>query len=413
MEEAIKVLIVDDSEQTRENLRNILSLERDMVVTGEAGDGQQAVQRVQELHPDVVIMDVNMPGVDGIQATEKITMDFPESAVIVMSAAGDQEYLRKAMIAGARDYLIKPFTSDEVVTAIKRVYDKERRRKQRDRGAVGPRGITESKIVTLYSPHDGVGKTTLAANLAIALSADTGGPTCIVDLNLQFGDMDLVLNLTPERTIADIVPHFQHLDAGMLETFLCSHDTGVRFLAAPARPHLAETVTVYCVQQVLRVLKQSYQYIVVDAASVLNEVTLATLDLTDEIVLLTSLDVPSLRNAKICLETLRDLHYETERIKLVINRATGEMGIKADEVEEYLEHPVAARIPSEGRVVVGSVNHGVPYVVANPEAKVSEAVHGLARLFLPSSELMMGPPADAQKKGLGVIIRQLLGAGAS
>ncbi len=410
MEEGIKVLVVDDSEQTRQNLHNILSLEKDMLVVGEAADGQEAVQRVKELRPDVVIMDVNMPGVDGIQATEKISTDLPDSAVIIMSAAGDQEYVRKAMIAGARDYLIKPFTSDEVVTAIKRVFDKERRRKQREGGIGGARPVTESKIVTLYSPHDGVGKTTLAANLAIALHQLTNDPCVIVDLNLQFGDMDLVLNLNPERTIVDLTSQFQNTDTGMLERFLTVHESGVRLLGAPPRPQYAETVTVYCVQQVLRVLKQSYQYIVVDSASVLNDTTLAALDMTDEILLVTNLDVPSLRNAKICLETMRDLHYETEKIRVVINRATGEMGIKADEVEEYLEHPVAARIPSEGRVVVGAVNHGIPFVLSHPETKVSEAVQALARLLAPGMEGFT-PRAEPPRKGFAGRLRQMMGAG--
>jgi len=411
MQEDIKVLIVDDSEQTRETLRNILSLEKEIQVVGEASDGQEAVQRVAELHPDVVIMDVNMPGVDGIQATERITTDHPDSCVIVMSAAGDQEYLRKAMQAGARDYLIKPFTSDEVVTATQRVWDKERRRKQRKRGLT-PRSPVDSKIITFYSPHDGVGKTTLSANMAVALALDTGDPVALVDLNLQFGDLDLVLNLAPQRTIVDALPQFQHLDASMIETFLTPHESGVRLLAAPPRPQYAETVTVYCVQQVLRVLKESYRYVIVDAASVLNDTTLAALDLSDEILLITNLDVPSLRNAKICLETMHDLHYETEKIKLVINRATGEMGIKADEVEEYLEHPVAARIPSEGRTVVASVNQGTPFVISNPEAKVSEAIHQLAYLFAPEFEAVRAP-AEAPRKGFGMLLRQLLGTGTS
>lgn len=412
MQEDIKVLIVDDSEQTRETLRNILSLEKEMQVVGEASDGQDAVQRVGELHPDVVVMDVNMPGVDGIQATERITTDHPDSCVIVMSAAGDQEYLRKAMQAGARDYLIKPFTSDEVVTAIQRVWDKERRRKQRERGTV-TRSLGASKIITFYSPHDGVGKTTLSANLAVAIAIDTGDPVVLVDLNLQFGDLDLVLNLSPQRTIVDAHQQFQHLDAGLIETFLTVHESGVRLLAAPPRPQYAETVTVYCVQQILRILKASYQYVIVDAASVLNDTTLAALDLSDEILLVTNLDVPSLRNAKICLETMRDLHYETEKIKLVINRATGEMGIKADEVEEYLEHPVAARIPSEGRTVVASVNQGTPFVVSNPEAKVSESIHALAQLFVPGLEAMQVPMETQQRKGFGVLLRQWLGASTS
>lgn len=411
MEEAIRIVVVDDSDQTRENLRNILSLEKDMQVVGEASDGQDAVQRVKELRPDVVVMDVNMPGVDGIQATERITSSLGETAVIIMSAAGDQINLRKAMIAGARDYLIKPFTSDEVVTAIKRVYDRECRRRQRDHGSAH-RPAAAAKIITLYSPHDGAGKTTLAANLAVAMATESGSPVALVDLNLQFGDLDLVLNLTPERTIADVVPHFQHLEPGTLEPYLTEHDSGVRLLAAPPRPQYSETVSVYCVQQVLRVLKEAYPYVIVDAASVLNDTTLAALDVSDEILLITSLDVPSLRNAKICLETLHDLHYDVENVKVVINRATGEMGIKADEVEEYLEHPIAVRVPSEGRVVVSSVNHGTPFVLSHPETRVSEAVRELVYLFLPTAEISHRETETA-RKGIGVLLRQFLGAGTS
>lgn len=409
MEEGIKVLIVDDSAQTRENLKNILSLEKDMQVVGEGGNGQQAVERVRELHPDVVIMDVNMPGVDGIQATERLSIDHPLTSVIIMSADIDQEYIRQAMIAGARDYLIKPFTSDEVVTAIKRVYEKERLRRTREKGK-NVRPVTASKIITLYSPHDGVGKTTLAANLAIALKQLSGDQVVLVDLNLQFGDLDLVLNLAPERTLADLAPHFQQMDAQMLDSFLSTHESGVRMLAAPPRPQYAETVTVYCVQHVLRLLKQSYQYIIVDAASAMNDTTLAALDVSDEIVLITNLDVPSLRNAKICLETMHELHYETEKVRVVINRATGEMGIKADEAENYLDHPVAVRVPSDGRVVVDAVNRGIPFVVSYPDAKVSTAINQLAHYFAPNATDAPVQDTAPTHRGLGMRLRQLLGA---
>lgn len=408
MEDIIRIVIADDSEQTRENLRHILSLEKEMQVVGEAGTGEEAVQRAQELQPDIILMDVNMPGVDGIQATERITNDMPDVAVIVISAMGDKDHLRHAMQAGARDYLIKPFTSDEVVTAIKRVHARSQIRKKREEGLGIRAGPGASKIVTLYSPHDGVGKTTIAANLAVAIAMDTGNPVALVDLNLQFGDLDLVLNLTPQRTLADLAPQFQHLDAGLIETYLCHHESGVRLLAAPPRPQFAETITVYCVQQVLHVLKESYPYIVVDAASALNDVTLAALDASDEILLIATLDVPSLRNAKVALETMRDLQYDMDKVRLVINRATGEMGIRADEVEDYLEHPVAARIPSEGRVVVSSVNEGVPYVISHPESQVAAAIRELAALFVPEVSRIQRAPKPT-RKGVGMLLRQLFG----
>jgi pilus assembly protein CpaE len=380
----IEVLIADDGVQTRENIRKILSLEDNIIIVGESSNGQETVKTAIETKPDVILMDVNMPVMNGIQATEIITLDLPETVVIIMSAEGDQEYLRKAMIAGARDFLVKPFTSDALITAINRVYEREKKRQIQE--ATLSKIGRKSRVISIYSPHDGVGKSMIATNLAVCLAKDFDQRVALVDLNLQFGDIDLMLNLAPERTLAGLISRYKELDADLMEQFLTEHKTGVKVLAAPPKPEYAETVTVYCVERVLETLKNNYSLIIVDTSSVLQDITLAALDVSNYIFLVTTFDLPSLRNAKLCLEVMDALHYPKEKIKLVMNRASGDMGIKIDDVSNFLNREIDIAIPSEGRIVVPSVNQGKPFIMTNPQSDVSECIRRMARTVLDTDE---------------------------
>lgn len=380
----IEVLIADDGAQTRENIRKILSLEDNIIIVGESSNGQETVKAAVETKPDVILMDVNMPVMNGIQATEIITLDLPETVVIIMSAEGDQEYLRKAMIAGARDFLVKPFTSDALITAINRVYEREKKRQIQE--ATLSKIGRKSKVISIYSPHDGVGKSMIATNLAVCLAKDFDQRVALVDLNLQFGDIDLMLNLTPERTLAGLISRYKELDADLMEQFLTEHKTGIKVLAAPPKPEYAETVTVYCVERVLETLKNNYSLIIVDTSSVLQDITLAALDVSNYIFLVTTFDLPSLRNAKLCLEVMDALHYPREKIKLIMNRASGDMGIKMDDVSSFLDREIDIAIPSEGRIVVPSVNQGKPFILTDPQSDVSECIRRMARTILDADE---------------------------
>ncbi len=377
----IEVLIADDGAQTRENIRKILSLEDNIIIVGESSNGQETVKAAVETKPDVILMDVNMPVMNGIQATEIITLDLPETVVIIMSAEGDQEYLRKAMIAGARDFLVKPFTSDALITAINRVYEREKKRQIQE--ATLSKIGRKSKVISIYSPHDGVGKSMIATNLAVCLAKDFDQRVALVDLNLQFGDIDLMLNLTPERTLAGLISRYKELDADLMEQFLTEHKTGIKVLAAPPKPEYAETVTVYCVERVLETLKNNYSLIIVDTSSVLQDITL---DVSNYIFLVTTFDLPSLRNAKLCLEVMDALHYPREKIKLIMNRASGDMGIKMDDVSSFLDREIDIAIPSEGRIVVPSVNQGKPFILTDPQSDVSECIRRMARTILDADE---------------------------
>ena len=201
MSDRIRVLVVDDIPETREHVSKLLSFEADFDVVGVAASGAEALERAPELDPDVILMDINMPDMDGIAATELLAVRCPTAAVVMMSVQGEADYLRRSMLAGAREFLVKPFSSDELTASIRQVWTREREKRSR---TVAPAAAAGSKtasgtadrgtVVAVFSPKGGVGRTTVAVNLAIAAASLGGRRVALMDASFQFGDVGVLLN---------------------------------------------------------------------------------------------------------------------------------------------------------------------------------------------------------------------------
>src|SRR5690242_12276606 len=291
--EKIRVMIVDDVSETRENVRKLLQFESDVDVVGVARTGKEAIQLSQDLDPDVVLMDINMPDMDGISATEAIRAKQPSVQVVILSVQGDQNYMRRAMLAGARDFLTKPPMGDELISAIRRAGEMahgERAKGTQARMVSSPTGsglsagigslqpTSNGKIITVYSPKGGTGCTTIAVNLAIALNNEATR-VVIVDANLQFGDVAVFVNEQGKNTVLDLTPRADELDPDIVEETLIKHEaSGLRILAAPQRPEMAEKVNAEQFVRVIQYLQQMYAYVVVDTASILTDAVLGVID---------------------------------------------------------------------------------------------------------------------------------------
>lgn len=371
---------------TCESVRCLLNFEPRVEVVGEAHNGEEAVSKAEKLRPDVILMDINMPVLDGIAATEAISCRVSGCAIIIMSVQGEQEYLRQAMVAGAREYIIKPFTSDELISSIYRVYDMEQRRQVSIQGIAGEeKRAALGQVVTVFSTKGGVGKSTIAVNLAACLSQEFGFSVALVDLDLQFGDVAVLLNMTPRQTISDLVIEYNHLDEELLDAYLMRHSSGVRVLAAPARPEYAEMVISQHVEKVIKLLQKSYDYIIIDTPGIFTDPSMVALDYAHQILLILSLDLPTLKNIKLGLEVLDSLHHR-DKVKIVLNRATLELGISPGDVERSLGVSLLSQLPSDGRLVVGSVNKGKPFILSNPHSRISDSLRQLAREVVSSGQ---------------------------
>ena len=333
-DDKFRVLIVDDVAETRENVRKLLQFESDVEVVGVARTGREAIDVVQEIEPDVVLMDINMPDMDGIAATEAIRQKRPFVQIVILSVQGDQNYMRSAMLAGARDFLTKPPMGDELISAIRRAGVMAHQ--ERAKSAVAPAAVTsnlsgsmpvqsmltgaQGKVITVYSPKGGTGSTTLAVNLGIALHNEETR-SVIVDGNLQFGDVAVFINEQGKNTILDLAPRVSELDPEVVDDVMVKHnDSGIHVLAAPSRPEQAEEVSGQNFLQIIQYLRRLYAYIIVDTNSWLSDAVLSAIDESDVVIVVVTQDIPSIKNTRLFLDLASSLGVRRERIALAMNR---------------------------------------------------------------------------------------------
>ncbi|MFT3894092.1 MAG: response regulator [Anaerolineales bacterium] len=386
----IRVMIVDDVSETRENVRKLLQFESDVDVVGVARTGKEAIQIAQELNPDVVLMDINMPDMDGIAATEAIRSKQPAIQVVILSVQSDQNYMRRAMLAGARDFLTKPPMGDELISAIRRagvMAQSERSKSAQIQAAIPAMnmsglnavfGAPKGKIVTVYSPKGGTGSTTLAVNLALTLhNEDTR--VALVDGNLQFGDIAVFVNEQGKNTIADLSTRADELDPEIVEEVMVKHAaSGVHILAAPSRPEYAEKVSSTQFSKVLEYLRQLYAYVIVDTSSYLTDITLSAIDVSDLVVLVTTQDIPSIKNCRLFLDLMQTMGIGRERILFAMNRFDKRINITPERVADNLKQEVASVIPLDEQTVTKAVNRGVPFVLDSKNQPATRGIFSLA-----------------------------------
>ncbi len=394
MSENIRVIIVDDIAETRENIRKLLQFESDIEVVGDARTGREGIDLANEISPDVVLMDINMPDMDGITATETIRKEVPFAQIVILSVQGDPNYMRRAMLAGARDFLTKPPMVDELISAIRRAgimaqdeREKSSARYQTHAPASGLPGTKASsaptgEVVVVYSPKGGVGCTTIATNLAVALHNDET-PVVIVDGNLQFGDVAVMLNERSRNSVIDLAPRADELDPEVVENVLVTHgDSGVKILTAPSRPEYAENVTGDQFRKIINYLRQLYSYVVVDTSSSLTDIVLSAIDVSDLVILVVTQDIPSINNSRLFLDLADVLGINRENLIFIMNRYDKRIAITPEKVGENLRQDIVAVIPTDERTVVPSVNRGVPFVLTAKGRgnQISRAVFELAEV---------------------------------
>jgi pilus assembly protein CpaE len=287
--------------------------------------------------------------------------------------------LRAAMRAGVSEVIEAPLTEEKIEESIKQfARDVLKRRTTAPQGAVQPQD--EGQVIVVMSAKGGSGKTVTATNLALLLTRFEGKKTCLVDADLQFGDVCLVLQLEPRFTLVNAAHEMHRLDSALLESLLTPHPSGLMVMAAPLEPAFADDISTAGLMQVVETLRQMFDYVVVDTATSLDELLLSLLEKADSILMVVDMDLPSVKNAKLALETLRLLRFPTNKVKMVLNRSNARARLDDKEIEGALKMPISASIPSDG-AVAASMNEGRPVVESAPKSRVAKGFESVAELI--------------------------------
>ncbi len=382
----ITIMLVDDIPETRENIKKLLAFESDMKVVATAGTGREGVDLAKELKPDVIIMDINMPDMDGLQATGLINKSVPQTAVIMMSVQDDADYMRRAMLAGARDFLAKPVNIDDLTNTIRTVYrNHEAIRKQYSLAQMATpadalkasqmleQGIGErpGHVLVVYSPQGGTGTTTVATGLATALMKK-GVRVLLIDADVQFGDVATFLAIQSQITAVEMAQDADDLDPEHFDNVIATHASGLKVLVAPSRPEMAEELykRPNVIAQIISKVKANYDYIVVDTSTALNDMNLALFDVAHRIVLVTTPSLPAVKNTKFVLDLFDKIGYEPDRTMVLLNKVYSERERKAatlatDRIQSFLKRPIVSEIPVvDERLIMAAILKGVPVTLA-------------------------------------------------
>ena len=337
-----RVLVVDDIAETRENIIRSLQFNDSIEVVGTASNGIQAIETAKKLKPEVIIMDVNMPGMDGIHATANIRREVPSSQVIILTVQDDLDYMRNAMLAGARDFLTKPPMIDELNAAVQRaaIYARQELEKtgQMDTDKKSSAALVsrnQGKVISIYSPRGGAGCTTITANLAAVLHKEDT-PVVIIDGNLQFGDIPVTFNAQGSRSFADLIPRLDEIDTDLINEVLIHHNSGIDILASSS-PEEADLVNGEQFQRIIQYLSKLYPYVLVDCPTQLTDTTLAALESSDVCICLITQDIPSISRAKKFLDLAPLIHLELKRVLVAVNQYDKRIEITPEKLAETLQ----------------------------------------------------------------------------
>ena len=369
----IRVLIAEDNLERREQMRAALTGDREIEVVGVVRDGADVLRQAQALRPDVVLVAENLPPTGGFAAAETLASSGLPLETILLCTENSEGDLRRAMRAGAREVLCRTAGPAELRAAVRSVHAESLRRGKP--AAIDGRQ-TRGQVIAVTGAKGGLGKTTLAVNLAAALAADTGQPTVLLDLYTQFGDAALLLNVFPRRTVADLVQvDLADLDAALLEEHLEPHPCGLKLLAGASAPLPLDALSPAFLDQMLQLLRGNYAYLVLDVPPVLTETTRRALALADRVLLVANLfDLTTLADTRLWLEAVT-----LDTVQIVLNRVSPTNKLQGPDIARTLGRAVDFLVPNDGKLVPASVNSGVPFVLSHPGSKAAYSVFALAR----------------------------------
>jgi pilus assembly protein CpaE len=371
-----RILIVDQDLETKADLEKGLN-RADIVVVGTAGYGAEALTLASELRPSAVVVGVEEPLPRALQTVESLADMLPNSPILVYSSLSDSDSARKAVVAGACDYLTKPLTVEDIATAVKRALVQQERRRALQNGGDTSELKGAGMIITVFGAKGGIGKTTVSTNLATALCSINAGSAVLVDVDTVFGDTAMMLDVPMEMSLIEAVNRAHDLNRDNISDYLTRHQSGVHVLPAPFEPMDWRSVDTAAVDKVLTLLAQTHDFVLVDCPATLTDLVAVALEKATVVLLLTSLDITSVKDTTTALKLLKAGISDDEKIRIVVNHATGADSVTEGDVSKVLRREVFWSIPHDSEIAA-SAQLGTPAVIDRPYSRVSRAIRDLA-----------------------------------
>lgn len=363
MSEKISTVIMSESAQTRELLEKLTHEDEKFECLQEINDFSEIFNTLSSVSKSLLIVDVSSNFSKFNEFISNVASVAPNCKIIALSDNPSVDLIVKVMRAGAKDFLSLPLIKSEFFETLDRIY----------------KNLTETsgkenkcRVMTVFSNKGGIGKTSIATNLALELAKITKENVALVDLNFQLGDITAFLDLKPSFNISYMLQNLDKINSEfLLNTGEKYKDTSLYVLADPPYFRQAENISKNQISKLFEKLKETFSYVVVDTDSTFDAKTVTALDNSDLIFLVTIVNLPALRNCQRILDLFDKLGYEKEKTQIVINRYMENDEIKEEDVEKVLEKDVYWKIPNNYFTMMSAINKGISVAEVNPESNVA------------------------------------------
>jgi pilus assembly protein CpaE len=374
------VMAIVNDLATQQQIRTAIQSDDEFLLVEELESADKASKRIRSAMPSVILVDHQIQGQPSLDLVDELALQFPDIPMVAMLGAKDTLQAQQFMLAGVRGFMIKPFTQVNLLSTLRRMRDLEARRRVAQTTSDGKSSErTEPlQVITVFSPRGGVGCSTIAINLAVALHEQLEAEVLLLEGKLLFGHLGLMINMRPRNTIADLIPHAGALDASLVEEVVSRHASGIHVLLSPMDLNVAQGIRPEALYGVVKGVSQAFDFIVIDSGSFLNENTVTLMDIADLILLVTTPDLAALHDTSRFIQASSTLAFPAEKLLTVLNRGGMVGGLKGKHIESSLHHELFAQIPDGGSSVIRSLNRGVPLLLGSPRNPVSREIRLLA-----------------------------------
>jgi pilus assembly protein CpaE len=391
MSKQLSFVILSTGLESFREMRDALAADGRTRLLAGGDDAEQLYDEIKRLSPDVAVVAVGAQAEPALKFVERMAAEFPQTSVICASRDASPDLILSSLRAGAREFLRLPLIKEEFRTVLDRVCEQCSVRVEAPK--------KQGRTVAVFSSKGGCGTSFIATNLA----ASMGAPTVLVDLNLQAGDLTLFLGVEPKYSIADLVENREQADDAMLRSYLSPHSANLSLLAAPREADAADDIEAEHVFSVIQILRERYDFVVIDPQHTFDSITLAALDQVDEILMVLTLDIPAIRSAQRTLAIFDRLGYPRHKVRIVVNRWSKQIDLDLRQVERYLGERVTGFITSDYRTAVNSINLGQPLVEAEPQSRIAAEIRQLAAAIAGNGHAPARTPSsepEGERRGL-------------